>query len=53
MVPFGIKLSLMIRIGTLLGEGKVKLAKKIRNYVSVVAVLLPCMNATICFILKN
>jgi len=32
MIPYGIKIGLFIRVGTLLGEGKVKLAKKIRNY---------------------
>ena len=28
MIPYGIKIGLFIRVGTLLGEGKVKLAKK-------------------------
>ena len=51
LIPYGIKIGMFIRVGTLLGEGKVKLAKTIRNYCIILNLILDSIYLTCLFLL--
>ena len=53
MIPFGAKIGMNIRVGTLLGQGKVKLAKKIRNYCIMFSLGLNCIVLPCLYLFRN